>query len=671
MSDTEARPQPTEAANGLRSSAPVGGPGGRKQLQDPLQRRAFADRLGSRSGALSDPLARVAHGPPLQRRTTGLPSGPPIQRAKQDVIVTGLTHMVHMPDRSIYEGTEAGTLVQGQELVIETSSKLMSRRGPNQEEHRAEDRDGPQHYAWYNVLNIDGKAAGPKLYARDDVFIEAKKQSGGSKLDDFAEGADAVMNVPATLIGNEGISGAADALNDKTVHTRTSGGKGASDSDKTHAKNMGITGDTITGVTGLLLMAKGFKDLGDPDATAADLVERGLQIETGAMKTGEAVSKLTHTAKGSDNPTDASRFGSAFEGYAAAFQGIHEAFQGMRKLVDVIKNAQDYSTEDKVRVAGEIALHALETGKSIVLSVKSFIELVDKAGASGSLMASVPGLGIAISAGKIIMEGYYLIQSNASRKVMNERRKAIAKESGKDIGELDAATEEFRKVDAEIANKKKVIEDDEARYAKSGDSRLKKRIKKLKKEVAQLEKQKAAKNGLTRDNVGEFAMATELRNANKKRVTRQVIHIATEFTKIAGEIAILTGAGALGGAIVKGAAASVDLALPVVRGAKQMGRDRAARKAAKGKSDKVSAAFDASKATAAKRSYRVQQVKTILRLIVELAYKDPKTDRAAFDNVAGYLRATGIHPPKLMAANGDPQKQLQMLVEAIQKREFI
>lgn len=594
--------------------------------------------------------------------------GVPIQRKRQDVIVTGLSHLVKMEGKTLYGSTEEEEIIHGQQLVIDDGKKKLSRRGPNQEEFAQEDKNGPQHYVWFKVLSIEGRKAPADFYIREDVFVPLREEEKKSKLDKAGAAVEAITGVPATLIGNEGITGVADALNDKTVLTNTGGGLNATESGKQHAANMGIVGDSIVGVTGILGMAKGFKDLGDPEAKAADLFETALNLEQGAMKTGEAVSKLTHTASGSSSPTTASRFGSAFEGYGAAFAGLKEGFTGMRKVVTLINKHQDYSTGEKARQSGEVALHTLETAKSVVLSVKAFIELVENA-ASGELMAAVPGLDIAISAGKMIMNGYYLAVSNNNRKVMNDRRKELLGDRG---DEFKNAAEFYRDVDAKIANKKKVIADDEKRIASSASSeekkRLKKRVRKLRKQVQDLETHKAREN-LNREDVAEYAMATEFRDANTKRVKRQAVHLATEMARLAGSIAILAAPGAVGGAVIKGAASAVDLSLPAARLAKQAGRDRAARKWAKGKQEH--SRFDITKSTAAKKDYRLKQVKYLIKRIIDLSYeKTPEKKAENSGTVLNYLHATGVSTSTLFKKNGDPQAQIKMLIEAVTKREF-
>lgn len=610
-------------------------------------------------------------------------SKPVVQRAKKNIIVTGVSHLVKMNDKSLHASNVEKEIHHGQELVIDTSTKVKSRRGPNQEDYKDIDAQGEHIYRWYKVVSVEGKPEEDGYYIREDVFVDVENEKGKGKLvkgfDTANTVVDEITKVPAKLIGNDGVSGVADALNDKTVFTNTSsdGGPAATVEGKKHAANMGIVGDSITGVTGLLGMANGFVSLGDPEATTADLIEKALDIEQGAMKTGEAVSKLVHTASGSSDPTTASKFGSTFEGYGAAFAGIKEAFMGMRKLVELINEYQDYSTPEKTKAAGEIAVHALESAKSIVLSVKAFMELINGS-ASGQLMAAVPGLDIAISGGKMIMQGYYLIISNNSRREMNTQRNALANNDKETKGKMKEASKNYRKYDAVISNKKKVIKGYEKELAnpgkKTNKKKLKKEIVRLKSEIVELEKYE---HEISREDVAEFTMATELRDSNKKRVVRQGIHLATEMAKIAGAIATLTGVGALGGGVVKGAAAATDLALPVARIAKQKARDTKASKEAKGKlnTDDILTKgkfynFDTSKSSVAKSDFRIKQVKYLIRLIVDLVYKDRHKDINDFKKAESYLKATGVNNKKLFAKNGDPQKQISILLSAFQQREL-
>jgi len=50
---------------------------------------------------------------------------------------------------------------------------------------------------------------------------------------------------------------------------------------------------------------------------------------------------------------------------------------------------------------------------------------------------------------------------------------------------------------------------------------------------------------------------------------------------------------------------------------------------------------------------------------------DPKTMQKSAATIKTYLEASGVDKDKLFKANGDPQKQIKMLVDAIQQREFL
>ena len=605
-----------------------------------------------------------------------------IQRVEKTGLATGLTHLGKMEGKSLRKGERGDEVIAGQKIVVDTSKFKKSRRGHGQD--LSEDIDASEEHSniWYLVLSIDGKAISGKQYIRAGS-INLSKESGGSKAGDVIDGVssvfDAVTNVPGSMIGNEGVTGVADALNQKTVFTDTGGNSDAPSSDLQHAKNMGIAGDFMGAGAGVIGLVQGFKNLGDPDASATDLINTALDIEKGAMKTGESVAKLTHTFSGSDTPTDASKFGSTFEGYGAAFSAIQDAFNGMRALLKLFNAKNDYTTRERAAEAAKAAVHVLSAGKNIVLSVKSFIELVSGA-ASGALMAAVPGLDIAIAGAHIITDIYYIFVSNSSRKVMNERRLAISNEKGKSKEDMVENSEQYRKSDADVANRKKLLKRYEKEFAssKTKSSRkdeLKTKITQLKLDIATGESFEI--EGFERDVIEEFTMATELRDANTKRVTRQGILIGIEATKIAGSIATLTGVGALAGGITKGAAAAGELSLPAARFAKQTGRNRKADKNAHrkredldlNKSKKMS--FDGSKSDAAKSDFRTTQVKNLIKLMVHCPDEGEDGHNAKVGNIESYLEAAGISQRKLFKYNGNPQKQVSLLLEAIQEREFI
>ena len=169
----------------------------------------------------------------------------------------------------------------------------------------------------------------------------------------------------------------------------------------------------------------------------------------------------------------------------------------------------------------------------------------------------------------------------------------------------------------------------------------------------------------------KFTLIKELKGGNLKRMKRQGVHIAVEMARIAGEVAILTGVGGIGGGITKGIAGGVELALPVVRMGKQAGRNRAGRDEAKGETTRYTKTFDTSKTDHAKKDFRLEQVRNLVKMAIALAGKDPKKSKKDFQKLKLYLSATGVNIETLFKKNGKPDHQINMLFEALSKREFL
>ena len=529
------------------------------------------------------------------------------------------------------------------------------------------------------------------------------KEESASTIDKAHDFVGAITEPAATVTGYEGVSGVSDALLGRTVKTGTGGdtdvskqemkvfGKGTGKSKKEVATAMGVGADTITGLTGITGFIKGFKDATDPAKAADKRFVAFLEYEQGAMSMGESASKLTATATGSGT---AAKFGSSFEGFAAGIGAIKEAFQSVKKSVDLISaQDEDLSSSEKIKAKAEVGLHALESAKGAVLSIKAFYEMV-KGAAAGELMAAVPGLGIAVSAVKLSMQGYYAVQSYHSFVEMNmQQNEVVAKTAapGKGPVEKRAALKEasdfYRSNDAKISNKQEVIAENkeeieriDAKPDKSTEdtkrkTELEEENESLTADIEELKSRKFEKADLSKEDLAEFTLVTELSSINDKRVKRQLLHIATEMTKIAGEVAVLSGVGAIGGAIAKGSAVAVELGATTARTGKQMGRSYAAKKEArKPLLKKHSTMFDTSKSDAAKKDFRLQQVRTLLKIAIDIGtkkYGDTLSLEKDQKKLETYLRATGVDIDTLYTHNGKPDEQVTLLFQALSKREFL
>ncbi len=189
-------------------------------------------------------------------------------------------------------------------------------------------------------------------------------------------------------------------------------------------------------------------------------------------------------------------------------------------------------------------------------------------------------------------------------------------------------------------------------------------------------------HGLSPVDIEELDLAEELRSGNRKRVVRQAIHIAANATKIAGNIATLSGAGAIAGITLQASAAGVETSLPFFRALKQYGRNIAANNKAKGESGISNWIFDSDKSTKAKLDARKKNVVTIFNMVNSLnkflplptdpVQKQEKQQKltAQATRVENYIRASGCSPKALYRNNGKPAEQAKMLLQALYQREF-
>jgi hypothetical protein len=109
-------------------------------------------------------------------------TNPVIQRVEKNIIVTGVSHLVKMNKKSLHASEKEMEIHHGQELIIETESKVRSRRGPNQEIYKDEDAEGEHIYNWFKVISLEGKPVETGFYIRADVFEEVKAEKGKGKI---------------------------------------------------------------------------------------------------------------------------------------------------------------------------------------------------------------------------------------------------------------------------------------------------------------------------------------------------------------------------------------------------------------------------------------------------------------------------------------------------------
>jgi hypothetical protein len=166
---------------------------------------------------------------------------------------------------------------------------------------------------------------------------------------------------------------------------------------------------------------------------------------------------------------------------------------------------------------------------------------------------------------------------------------------------------------------------------------------------------------------------------NKKRLTRAGIKIGLDLLNIAGEIATLSGAGAMAGVPMKAAAAGASVGMSVFRKIKQAGRDKANKErgnrlatnpqSSATKWEKVFNADKNSEAKTAKRKkdtiYLIKQIGNLPDDQTSVEFKNKK------NTVESYINATGASPNAVYRGFNSKglNGAMEVLIKSMAKRE--
>lgn len=100
--------------------------------------------------------------------------------AAKEVIIVGSTHVVEMRGHTLFNGKQGDFLRQGTKVTVDYQMVIKSRRGPNQEWFREEDRKRKTHiYRWVHVLYVEGRdVSRENYYIREGTFRESAIMAG-------------------------------------------------------------------------------------------------------------------------------------------------------------------------------------------------------------------------------------------------------------------------------------------------------------------------------------------------------------------------------------------------------------------------------------------------------------------------------------------------------------
>jgi hypothetical protein len=326
----------------------------------------------------------------------------------------------------------------------------------------------------------------------------------------------------------------------------------------------------------------------------------------------------------------------------------------IKETFAIIKTGID--TKEKVDANGGLSGEAIfKTTMSILQSTlkaaaggvkiaKNIMDMANSGVLTAGVMQAAPIIGLVLAAATLIVKGYNLIRAIIARSDMKDQMREL--EGTEEV--LDHSHDERRKYGV-LRNKTQKIhevnEDD------------------LKQEIRDL---RADPNFQTdpalqqRARVLEqYVLAGDLKIINEKRIRRATYQIAIEMGKIAGDVAMMSGVGAVAGGAIKGTAAATEVSFSVARQLKQYGRDHGW------------SGFDQSKNSRAKFEQRLNDARTILDMMVSLPDMPPVNPQnvALYRQAENVLFATGADMVELLAQVNKPEKMLETLVKAMALRE--
>lgn len=394
--------------------------------------------------------------------------------------------------------------------------------------------------------------------------------------------------------------------------------------------NLDIAAGSFDVFGGLLRLVQAVRG-GQADPDIWDKVSAGFSGAEGIAKMVSGTSKIVDAGmkKGDNKGWDA---GNKITGSVGEiFTTVRAFFDAIYKSVKLHRDWEKKGAGSKVKSIVDIIKSILEGTASLMKVIRGFIDYAG-AGVSVGLTNAVPGLGIAIGAANIAMNGYNFmkawISSQELKLIEHEQMNKVASTGSSAVKKKQEKFHMFSKLTSEV----NTIDEE------------------------QLKAQKATATGTQKDELDKLDLIHELSNIQTKREVRSSVHIVTAMASIAGDIATLTGVGAQAGVPLKAIAAGVEGGMVGVRTFKQYGRD------------KGWSGFNADKSSEKKHQKRVDHAKLIMKIVSGLPTPYAEAHYQQYDMADKLLNATGIDKEELIAA-ATPEEQMAALIEAMKQRE--
>ncbi|WP_204787500.1 hypothetical protein [Paenibacillus oryzisoli] len=380
--------------------------------------------------------------------------------------------------------------------------------------------------------------------------------------------------------------------------------------------------------------------------TGSAIVESSGKMVSGSAGLVDKAAKST----GKENGVGGSSSVSDYTGTVAeAISAVKNTIMAVKGIYDMYSKASENGGLDKgekARGVIEIISNAIQAAQSGIKVAKGIMEIMETS--TASLTAVIPGVSIAVSGVKIAIKTVDVIKAGLNRSAMTTMKRDFKGKAG----------------NADILKEKRWY----TRNAGVDKAKLAAKKVQLNADIASGDPAKVAAANQQLDEIAQYELAKEMKNINVKRTDRGAIQIGLELTKIAADIATLTGVGAQVGTPLKIVASGIGAAMPIARSLKQAGRDRASKAGAWGITKAV---FNADKSTEKKLEKRAHDTDLIFDMFAKLPLYD-EADAAVvtrYKQVESFVEAAGISIQALYQFESDPAKLKGAIVEAMGKRE--
>ncbi len=440
-------------------------------------------------------------------------------------------------------------------------------------------------------------------------------------------GVGGLNNVPGSSVSVTGVADDIDDNEDSLAENAANGIDGTSEAfdgvtaiegvSESTQKGMGFASSGASMGSGLVGIALAINQIADPNADGWEKLDGGLSLGQSIAQTTEGVLDTVSGAseEGSAVAKNTEMAGTAFGSLGDALNFGKETINAIKTIYDAYQDAKSIegsSSAEKFEAAMEAVSSAVEASASAVSAVDGVLNMLGQ-GVAALGQYVMPGLTIVISGLDVAIRTYKMIKANVSRNKMKKRKEEIARKYNRTkktrFGETVSVTE--------LKNRQKDLMALPAPTAAESE------------ELVDLE---------------EALFVAEMEKINQKRMVRAGINIGIDLVKIGGDIAALTGVGAVATMPMKAFAAGADVSISVFRKLKQMGRDKAAEVVKTNPSSKWNF-FNAEKSTENKKAKRRSDADYILKQIAAME-KDTSKPKNLTDTqrIEDYIRAAGGHP---------------------------